>query len=72
MKSILLPLTNTWGWEIKKKLSEISEQKKYLPPHQVNNKFAKETLLFLWRNEKYFSVLLIYQLFGNTIWAKSD
>ena len=34
-------------------------------PHQLSNKLAKETILFLWRNEKYFfSVLRIYQLFG--------
>ena len=27
-------------------------------------KLVKETIFNIWRNEKYFSVLLIYQLFG--------
>ena len=31
--------------------------------HLLGNKFTKETILFHWINEKYFSVLLIYQLF---------
>ena len=33
-------------------------------PHQLCKKFAKETIFDIWRNEKYFLVLLIYQLFG--------
>ena len=33
-------------------------------PYQLGNKFPKETILNIWRNEKYFSDLLIYQLFG--------
>ena len=33
-------------------------------PHQLCKKFVKETIFNIWRNEKYFSVLLIYQLFG--------
>ena len=33
-------------------------------PYQLGNKFPNETILNIWRNEKYFSVLLIYQLFG--------
>ena len=28
------------------------------------NKCPKETILDIWRNEKYFSDLLMYQLFG--------
>ena len=37
---------------------------KDLWPHQLCNKITKETILFHWRNEKYFSILLIYHLFG--------
>ena len=33
-------------------------------PHQLCKKFVKETIFNIWRNEKYFSVLLIYHLFG--------
>ena len=33
-------------------------------PYQLGNKFPKETTLSIWKNEKYFSDLLIYQLFG--------
>ena len=33
-------------------------------PHQLCKKLVKETIFNIWRNEKYFSVLLIYQLFG--------
>ena len=33
--------------------------------YQLGNKFPKETILNIWRNEKYFSDLLIYQLFGS-------
>ena len=33
-------------------------------PHQLCKKFAKETIFNIWRNEKYFLVSLIYQLFG--------
>ena len=36
-------------------------------PYQLGNKFPKETILNIWRNEKYFSVLLIYQLFGYNV-----
>ena len=32
--------------------------------HQLCKKFSKETIFNIWRNEKYFLVLLIYQLFG--------
>ena len=33
-------------------------------PYQLGNKCSKETILNSWRNEKYFSISLIYQLFG--------
>ena len=33
-------------------------------PYQLGNKVPKETILNIWKNEKYFSDLLIYQLFG--------
>ena len=33
-------------------------------PYQLGNKCSKETILNIWRNEKYFSILLIYQLYG--------
>ena len=33
-------------------------------PHQLCKKMVKETIFNIWRNEKYFPVLLIYQLFG--------
>ena len=33
-------------------------------PYQLGNKFPKETILNIWRNDKYFLDLLIYQLFG--------
>ena len=33
-------------------------------PHQLCKKLVKETIFNIWRNEKYFSDLLIYQLFG--------
>ena len=34
-------------------------------PHQLLvNEFGKEIILFLWRNEIYFSILLINQVFG--------
>ena len=39
-------------------------QKPNICPYQLGNKFPKETILNIWRNEKYFSDLLIYQLFG--------
>ena len=39
-------------------------------PYQLGNKCSKETILNIWRNEKYFSILLIYQLV--TIKAKSN
>ena len=32
--------------------------------HQLCKKIAKETIFNIWRNEIYFLVLLIYQLFG--------
>ena len=32
--------------------------------HQLCKKFVKETIFNIWRNKKYFLVLLIYQLFG--------
>ena len=32
----------------------------YIWLHQLCNKFAKETMFNIWRNEKYFLVLLIY------------
>ena len=32
--------------------------------HQLCKKLVKKTIFNIWRNEKYFSVLLIYQLFG--------
>ena len=34
---------------------------------QLGNKFAKETILFLCRNEKYFWILFTYQRFGYNI-----
>ena len=33
-------------------------------PYQLENKCSKETILNIWKYEKYFSVLHIYQLFG--------
>ena len=36
-------------------------------PHQLYKKFVKETIFNIWRNDKYFSVLLIYQLFGYSL-----
>ena len=53
---ILDQITITWKNVItlcKKKCSD-----------QLGNKFTKETIFNIWRNEKYFSDLLIYQLFG--------
>ena len=32
--------------------------------HQLCKKFTNEPIFNIWRNEKYFLVLLIYQLFG--------
>ena len=37
---------------------------RHICPYQLGNKCSKETILNIWRNEKYFSILLIYQLFG--------
>ena len=33
-------------------------------PYQLGNKCLTKTILNIWRNEKYFSILLTYQLFG--------
>ena len=40
-------------------------------PHQLCKKLVKETIFNIWRNEKYFSVLLTYQLLGYNF-AKYD
>ena len=37
---------------------------KYIWPHQLCKKFVKEAIFNIWRNEEYFLVLLINQLFG--------
>ena len=44
-------------------LTNIEKPKAFIA-HQLGNKFPKETILNIWRSEKYFSDLLIYQLFG--------